>query len=79
MKFRVRVETTMEYITEVEARSEEEAQSQAKLDALLVDNYDYKGQRAESELISADPADICRVRFLRKVAHGNLGNRLPLS
>ena len=77
MKYRVRVETTMEYTAEVEAKSEVEAMDQAKLDALLADSYDYQSQTAECELISADPIDICRAKFFRVVNHGNRGHALP--
>lgn len=71
MKVKVRVITTMEYESIVEADTESEAVRQAKLDALLVDGYDYKGQFAEYEvldesaIVGPDPAKLQKLQLIK--------------
>lgn len=76
MKVRVRVVTTMEYESVVEALTEADAVRQAKLDALLVDGYDYKGQFAEWERVDnsttvSDPDKISRINTIKSAVERN--------
>ncbi len=66
MKVRVTVHTSMKYTAVVDAPDEEAAVSEAKLDALILDSYDYDGQDAEWEIVEDDtPVTLDKVKAAR--------------
>ncbi len=66
MRVKVTVKTSMQYVAVVDAIDESSAVSEAMLDALLLDSYDYSGQEASWEVVEdSTPVTLDKIKAKR--------------